>query len=207
MGKYIQMIVVLAAISLVSGLSLGALNSLTEELAKNNVLRFKKIPAVISLKEIISGQLSADQQSRLADELLAQKKEIALEDGKPLVFFVLKKDERPFAVAFDVSGKGYGGGEVAIMAGFNLEDGNLVGIGPAVVDQTPGVGTRIREDSFTMQFRGLGLNTAFKIKKDGGTIDAVSGATLSSRAAARDVAQAVEIFKRNEQRIRQAAGL
>jgi electron transport complex protein RnfG len=207
MGKYIKMIVVLAAISLASGLSLGALNSLTEERAENNEFRFKKIPAVISLKEIISGQLSADQQARLTEELLAQKKEIVLDDGKPLVFFVLKKDERPFAVAFDVSGKGYGGGEVTIMVGFNLEDGNLVGIGPAVVKQTPGVGTRIEEDSFTLQFRGLGLNTAFKIKKDGGAIDAVSGATLSSRAAAQDVAQAVEIFQRNEQRIRQAAGL
>ena len=43
MAKYIRMIIVLSAITLISGFALGGLNELTYEKAANNILKFKKI--------------------------------------------------------------------------------------------------------------------------------------------------------------------
>ena len=123
----------------------------------------------------------------------------------PVVLFVIKKEDKPFAVALEGFGSGFGG-ELGVMVGFRLDTGDLVGIGVTTHSETPGVGTRVTEESFTLQFRGKSGAGNFKIKKDGGEIDAVSGATLSSRAAADAIAQANAFYKEHGERIRQAVG-
>jgi electron transport complex protein RnfG len=40
--------------------------------------------------------------------------------------------------------------------------------------------------------------TVWKVKKDGGDLDAVTGATISSRAVAEAVRTGVEVFLRNQ---------
>ncbi|MBM3709310.1 MAG: FMN-binding protein [Actinobacteria bacterium] len=67
--------------------------------------------------------------------------------------------------------------------------------------ETPGLGTRITEISFTDQFKGLGLED-ISLSKDGGKIDAITGATISSRAvtnAVRDeIEKKIETIKKNK---------
>ncbi|MFW5891541.1 MAG: FMN-binding protein, partial [bacterium] len=53
--------------------------------------------------------------------------------------------------------------------------------------ETPGLGTRIEEDSFISQFKGKTLSEA-KLKRDGGKIDGITGATISSSAVANNIA-------------------
>jgi electron transport complex protein RnfG len=71
------------------------------------------------------------------------------------------------------------------------------------MSETPGVGTRVREEGFTAQFTGLSGDT-FMVKKDGGTIDAITGATVSSRAVTDAVTAAMKAFRENEAAIRAA---
>ena len=201
MAKMIQMVVVLVGISLISGLALGGLNKLTEQRANDNVLRFKKIPAVAGISEGISGKLEQNARAALEDKLLAEKKELAIEGGEPVVFFVLEKDGAPYAVAIEDSAKGFGG-ELGVMVGVNLETGDLAGIGITTHSETPGVGTRVTEDSFTMQFRGISKDSVFKVKKDGGDLDAVTGATVSSRAVAEAIGKALQFYQEHEAEIK-----
>jgi len=202
MGKMIQMIVVLVGISLVSGLALGGLNALTYERAENNILKFKKIPAVADIYQGIAGKLEPAAREELEEKLLADKKVLDLGADKPFVFFVIEKDGRPYAVAIENSGKGYGG-NLGVMVGFDLETGDLAGVGITTNSETPGVGSRVTEESFLFQFRGMKGDSVFKVKKDGGDIDAVTGATISSRAVSQGIENARSFFRENEEKIRE----
>jgi len=59
------------------------------------------------------------------------------------------------------------------------------------------VGARVKtESSFASQFRGLSLVEPVKLKSEGGKIDALSGATVSSRGVVAGVAVASDVYKR-----------
>ena len=77
--------------------------------------------------------------------------------------------------------KGFGG-HVEMMAGF-LPDGTIYNVIVLQHKETPGLGTKMTEPKFSNQF--LGKNPAsfkLKVKKDGGQVDAITAATVSSRA-------------------------
>jgi len=69
-----------------------------------------------------------------------------------------------------------------------------VAIGITTMAETPGVGTKVRDASFLKQFHGMAADTAFQVKKDGGQIDAVTGATVSSRAVAQAIEKAAAFY-------------
>ena len=201
MANYIRMVIVLSAITLVSGLALGALNELTYETAENNVLKFKKIPAVATIYEGLVGALNQEQKIALETELLAEKLSVDLGEKEPLLVFVIKKDGAPYAVALEKFGPGYGG-DLGVMMGFKIEDGSIVGIGITTMAETPGVGTRVTEQIFVDQFKTLPANAILKVKKDGGNIDAIAGATISCRAVALAAEQAKEYYEKHQEQIK-----
>ena len=195
------MIVVLVGISLVSGLLLGGLNAVTQKSIEENVLRYKKIPAVMEIAEGFMGKLSDADKAALEKDLLANRGEIDIKVGegdkatvKKVLYFVAKKDGKPYSIILESAGQGYGGA-VGTMVGFNINTGDFTGLGVTTHSETPGVGSRVTEAAFRSQFKGMKGSATLKIKKDGGDIDAVSGATYSSRAVADSAAAAMEFFK------------
>ena len=184
------MILVLSIIALTSGLVLGGLNELTYETAQNNILKFKKIPAVASIYESIQGVIPQESRANVEAELLAERKEINIGEEQPLLVFVINKDDKPYAVAFEQFGGGFGG-DLGVMVGYQLNTGDIAAIGITTMSETPGLGTKVKEKSFLSQFSGLSKDANLMVKKDGGEIDAVSGATVSSRA----VTQATNLTK------------
>jgi electron transport complex protein RnfG len=80
--------------------------------------------------------------------------------------------------------RGYGG-RISLLTAFNAGDSITAII---VIDnkETPGLGTRIVEKTFLEQFMNISFDSIpgnkFSVKKDGGSIDALTGATISSRA-------------------------
>lgn len=199
----LRMVLVLALITLASGLSLGALNEATYELAANNVLRFKKIPAVVDIYRAMGQVVDDAWRAELEEELLSEKRLVEVGGMDPLLFFVVKEEGAPVAVALEGTGQGFGG-DVGVMVGVHLESRGLTGVGVTTMSETPGVGTRVREGTFTAQFTGLPGDAAFRVKKDGGEIDAITGATVSSRAVADAVDAAVTTFRNHEDAIRAA---
>jgi electron transport complex protein RnfG len=203
MTKYLRMIIVLSGITLLSGLALGGLNEMTFEAAANNVLRFKKIPAVASIYESINGKLDAEKRAALEETLLAEKIYLDVGEKEKLLVFVIKKDNKPVAVTIEKYGQGFGG-LLGVIAGFNLTTNSLVGAGITTLSETPGVGTLVTKRSFTEQFSKMKKDAVYKVKKDGGDIDGISGATISSRAVANAIAQANNFYIKNQSKIKEA---
>ena len=99
-------------------------------------------------------------------------------------------DNQPMAL--EAKGKGYGG-DVGVMVGFNVANDTLAGIGTTTLKETPGLGMRIAEPGFTGQFRGIAAPVG--LKSQGGSIDGISGATISSSGAVTAVNLAAEAYK------------
>ena len=76
------------------------------------------------------------------------------------------------------------------LVGVDLNN-KITGIGIISQQETPGLGSNIEKESFLSQFIGKGIED-LNIKKDGGKIDAVTGATISSRAITSGVRNAIE---------------
>jgi len=57
--------------------------------------------------------------------------------------------------------------------------------------ETPGLGSRIEEDFFTNRFEGLSVSDV-KLSKEGGKVDAITGATISSKAVTDAVQRGLE---------------
>ena len=201
MAKFIKMIAVLTVISLVSGLALGALNTATEEQIKENILRFKKLPAVLQICDSYVNELDAAGKKSLEDQILKERKEIPLSDnGDTALVFMARRDGKPYAYVIEGSAKGYGGA-VTLLAGFDTEGTRLVGIGIATHSETPGLGSRITEPAFLGQFPWVPIESDFRLKKDGGIVDGVSGATYSSQAVADSIISARTLFQTNREKI------
>ena len=93
---------------------------------------------------------------------------------------------------FSGSNKGYGGAVVA-MVGIS-SDGKVVGVKVTEAsDETPGLGAKwIAANERRAQFVGdIPEGGSFAVKKDGGKIEAVAGATITSRAVTHDVNDAI----------------
>lgn len=82
------------------------------------------------------------------------------------------------------------------MAGFK-PDGTIINITVLEHKETPGLGTKMTEPSFKDQFvdKNPG-NYELKVKKDGGPVDAITAATISSRAYCDAVQRAYNTLKK-----------
>ena len=77
--------------------------------------------------------------------------------------------------------KGFSG-LVRLMVGFE-KTGNIINISVLEQKETPGLGTKMADAEFKNQYNNKNPGTKnLAVKKDGGTIDAITAATISSRA-------------------------
>jgi Na+-translocating ferredoxin:NAD+ oxidoreductase subunit G len=92
------------------------------------------------------------------------------------------------------------GGRFDLMVGFK-PDGSINNIVVLEQKETPGLGTKMKEPKFKDQFNSLNISTIpgqiLKVKKDGGTIDAITASTITSRAFCDGVQKAYDIMKKN----------
>jgi len=131
---------------------------------------------------------------RMLYEIFPNMTEHTLEDD----IYMIYSNEAEIGFAFLAVGKGYGG-LIDILVG--LEDETTIK-GVTIIShlESPGLGARITESVFTDQF--IGVNIAdVALKQKGGEIDAVTGATISSRAVVDAIrATAIEKVKSLEKR-------
>ncbi len=83
-------------------------------------------------------------------------------------------------------------GEFRLMVGFN-PDGTVYGIKVLEHSETPGLGSKMADEGnpLLLSFQGKSpASMSLKVKKDGGDVDALTAATISSRAYVDAVARA-----------------
>ncbi len=90
--------------------------------------------------------------------------------------------------AFMAEGKGYGG-TIEILVSLKGDKNSINSISIINHMETPGLGAKTAESDFTDRFKGVAI-TDVKLSKDGGKIDALTGATISSTAVVKAVREA-----------------
>lgn len=92
---------------------------------------------------------------------------------------------------------------IRLMVGFSRDNSKLLGIAVLESRETPGLGERIREPEFLEQFNGRPTSVELQVVKPGQSaeqpVDAISGATISTKSVVRAVNEAIaEMQSRNE---------
>lgn len=153
------------------------------------------LAAVYSLtKEPIAAALEARTKAAAANVLPAgspaPEKLEWVHEGKTNTFYVSKQDGKLVAIAVEGRSRNGYGGEIVLMVGMSAE-GKLVSYEVLKATETPGLGTKIAGDAFKRPIKGRPLESPWTVKKDGGPIDAVTAATISSRAAMECIRDAI----------------
>ena len=178
-----MMVVVLTVLSAFSGGLLSGLRNATAARIEVQQLKFVKGPAIKKILQGVSNDPIADR--------------FTLKDGDiERKFFVGKFDGKANTVVLESSGKGYGG-DVGLMIGVNVENDTIVGAGVTTHSETPGLGAMAKDNpGFVSQFKGLPIAETFKVTNDGGKVNAMSGATITSRAVCAAATQAGSIYQK-----------
>lgn len=183
MRELIKMVIVLTVLSAFSGGLLAGLRISTAAQIENQQLKFVKGPAI---KQILEGA---------ANDPIVDRFKISDGDIEHS-FFVGKFNGKAKTVAFESFGKGYGG-DVGLMVGVDLENDKIIGVGVTTHSETPGLGANAKDDpAFVSQFKGFTITDPAKVTTDGGKINAMSGATITSRAVCSAATDAGKIYQK-----------
>ncbi|SDL61296.1 electron transport complex protein RnfG [Maridesulfovibrio ferrireducens] len=176
MREIIYMLVVLSVICASSGALLVNLKQATKSQIEQQVLTYVQGPALLSVLE-----------NRDNDPIMERVK------VKDVTIFPAVKDGKLVGIALETFASGYSG-NIGVMVGFDVQKDELLGIGITTQTETPGLGTRIVEHSFTRKFTAHGLDS-MQVTSKGGDIDGISGATYSSVGTVEAVRKAIKVYQ------------
>ncbi len=91
------------------------------------------------------------------------------------------------------SGEGYGG-DIVLMVGFKKDKKTVISYKVLQATETPGLGMKLKTPEFAGQFGGKD-GSALKVRQDGGDIEAITSATITSRAVCKAIADAQSKLK------------
>lgn len=168
-SSFKNMVLSLSLISLVASACLGFVYEFTKEPIELSNLN-KKVNAIKLVVPDFTNN-PYDERFRLATG-----------EGDSLDIYPARKDD--VVVGYAVStytNKGFSG-NINLMAGFK-PDGSIINITVLEHKETPGLGTKMADPGFKDQFNEKNPGSfKLKVKKDGGEVDAITAATISSRA-------------------------
>lgn len=180
MGGMIRTVVVLTLFCSASGFFLSYLKDVTAPIIEEQLLVNVQGPAITTVFN------NADNNP------VSDRHVFTTADGREVVVFPCFVDKELVGVAMENFGKGYGG-DVGVIVGFNIANDSLAGVGMTVLRETPGLGMRVREPAFSGQFKNAEFPIA--LSSQGGSIDAVSGATISSSGVVEAVNKANAVYQ------------
>jgi H+/Na+-translocating ferredoxin:NAD+ oxidoreductase subunit G len=177
-SNFINMVVTLFMVSAVAALALGAVYNVTKE------------PIALAKKK----KLEAAIKTVLPEFDDVKTIKVGLGDGEDsLVYYVASKDNKVIGTAIKSwTMKGFSG-KIEIMIGL-LQDGTINNTAVVSHKETPGLG--VAKSDFPIQFMGKNSgNFNLKVTKDGGDVDAITAATITSRAFCDAVQKACDSFE------------
>ena len=179
MNKILKNTVILTIITLVSGVALGGVYQITKEpIAKAQ--EEAKQEAYQQVFEAADAVASAGvDDGAVIDEAVE-----AIQGGETIGYVITSTDPN-----------GYGG-DIQVSVGIQ-SDGTVSGIAILSISETAGLGMKAAEPDFYEQYSGKQTDH-FYVSKDGGEgeeIDAISGATITSRAVTGAVNSSLGYFQ------------
>ncbi|WDP91675.1 MAG: FMN-binding protein [Desulfobacter sp.] len=192
MKNIIHMVGVLALLAGSAAGILAGMRVATMDKIEYQQLKFQKEPVV---RRIMEGSSLDPMENRFKLDYGDQKLTVfpGVIDGEPVA-------------AFETFGKGYSG-DVGVMVGVSLSDGKIIGMGVTTHSETPGIGSKAKESpDFVDRFKGKKLVKAFRVRADGGEVDGISGATITSRGVCMAAGEAGKIYGALGDKLAAAAG-
>ena len=182
---FINMLVSLFVITIISGFSLGYINELTV-----GPIEKGKIERKVNALKLV---LPAFDNNPVED---VQKIKSDFAKDSVEVFPAFENNEFVGAAVIGSTEKGFSG-LIKLMIGFK-PDGTVQNIVVLEQKETPGLGTKMKDEKFLAQFRDKNPSAFnLKVTKDGGEVDALTGATITSRAFGEAVQMAYDEFMKN----------
>lgn len=136
------------------------------------------VTALTFTESITRDKIKAQEEQKIQHMLSAIFPDMSRYDFTNDIYTIYS-DGAKVGYAFLAVGKGYGG-DISILVGLKDET-TVKGITIVSHSETPGLGSRIAESSFTDRFIGLNVEDV-ALRQEGGQIDAITGSTISSRA-------------------------
>ena len=183
-----------------------------ESTFKNMALALFVITAVAGLAlafvfSVTEGPIAVSQQAKINDaikmvipefETMADTMLMPPSGKDSIRIYNLKKgNENAGTAVMSYTDNGFSG-RFSLMVGF-APDGAISNIEVLEHKETPGLGTKMALPAFKDQFKGINLanlpGNELKVKKDGGTVDAITAATISSRGFCDAVNRAYSTYK------------
>ncbi len=175
-SSFKNMVIVLFSITLIASAAVGGVYMVTKE----PIAAAKQAATKAALERVLP-----DFESTVDSELIVDDLSIKVHEafsGEQVVGYAVES----------VTKSGYSG-EFNIMVGL-LPDGELNNVSILSHKETPGLGSKMSEEGNNLitSLQGRNLNDCtLKVKKDGGDIDALTAATITSRAYADAVGRAL----------------
>jgi electron transport complex protein RnfG len=184
-SSFRNMVLSLTLISLVASAGLGFVYEFTlEPIALSNLN--KKVEAI---KQVVP-EFNNNPYSEMF--------RLPTGEGDSLDVFPAKKDNVVVGYAVTTYTKKGFSGNITLMAGFK-PDGTVVNITVLDHKETPGLGTKMTEPKFKDQFKEKNpAEFSLKVRKDGGPVDAITAATISSRAFCDAVQRAYNTIQKGD---------
>lgn len=185
-SSFKNMVLVLTTITVVATVALSSVYSLTKE----PIAASKKAKKENAIKEVLVPFDRLEEETVLLENI-------------PDSFYVYKAykgDDFVGAAVLTFSKNGFSG-EIKIMVGFDKE-GNIINYSVLDQKETPGLGTKMvdwfKTEKGNQDIRGLnGAKNNLTVSKDGGEVDAITAATISSRAFLESVRYAYIAYTQN----------
>jgi len=175
-----NMIASLFLITFGAGLSLAFVQHITKEPIAQAHLQ-KQIDAISAVVPQFNNNPLTDSQT------------IAVGDDS-LTVYTAKQDDAIVGYAVLSSTNSGFGGLVQVMVGFN-PDGTIYNTSVVSHQETPGLGDQMTTEKFRSQFKGFDCKSQkATVKKDGGDVDAITAATISSRAFCKTIRTAYNAY-------------
>lgn len=160
MNKTLHLTLSLSLISAVCAAILATVNAVTkEQIATLGARTVENAARAVMTADVV------EVRSLAADGLYAGLDK----SGRATAYAVVGADAHGF------------GGEIRLMVGFR-PDYSIVTYRKLAASETPGLGTKLSAPEFVAQFEGRSAANALKVAKDGGEIEAITSATITSRA-------------------------
>lgn len=179
MNKIIKNTLILTMITAISGLALGTVYEITKEPIRLSEEKAKEEACKVALPE-------AEQFAEVKVEGHPEVNEVyqASKDGNSIGYVITTTNK-----------EGYGG-DIKVSVGIR-NDGTTDGISILTINETAGLGMKAKEPEFYEQYMNQDTDQ-FYVAKDGGEgtpIDAIGGATITSRAMTNAVNTALSYYK------------
>lgn len=179
------MILSLTGVAVISAAILGGVYQLTKE----PIQKAKNAMELAAIKEVLPGDFDNDPY---ADRITRTQK-----DGRNVIeLYPARRGKEVKGIAVKSYTNKAFGGHMEIIVGFYL-DGTINNFKIIEQKETPGLGTKVNEEKFSGQFKGANpAHEGFKVRQDGGEIDAVTAATISSRAVIDAIKRAHKAYRK-----------